>query len=113
MHGSTCWREWLGTIRTEEVKASNLFLLGKMRAPAASSDDGCPFLSELYLNSTCRPSSRSTLPGATSRSLMSQTILGQPRTASFRRPCRAAHIGLFIGADTRSGIVSCQLPDGS
>jgi hypothetical protein len=35
MHGSTCWREWLGTIRTEEVKASNLFLLGKMRAAAA------------------------------------------------------------------------------
>lgn len=96
MHGSTCWREWLGTIRTEEVKASNLFLLGKMRAPAASSDDGCPFLSEVYLNSTCRPSSRSTLPGATSRSLMSQTILGQPRTRIVQEtvpggPYRAVH----------------------
>jgi len=26
------WREWLGTIRTEEVEGSNLFLLGKMRS---------------------------------------------------------------------------------
>ena len=36
--------ERLGTIRTEEVKVSNLFLLGKMRAAAAPSDDGCPLI---------------------------------------------------------------------
>ncbi len=28
----THWREWLGTIRTEEVEDSNLFLLSKMRS---------------------------------------------------------------------------------
>jgi hypothetical protein len=28
------WREWLGTIRTEEVEGSNLFLLSKMRSQA-------------------------------------------------------------------------------
>ena len=28
------WREWLGTIRTEEVEDSNLFLLSKMRSQA-------------------------------------------------------------------------------
>jgi len=28
------WREWLGTIRTEEVESSNLFLLSKMRSQA-------------------------------------------------------------------------------
>jgi hypothetical protein len=28
------WREWLGTIRTEEVEGSNLFLLSKMRSRA-------------------------------------------------------------------------------
>jgi hypothetical protein len=28
------WREWLGTIRTEEVEGSNLFLLSKKRSPA-------------------------------------------------------------------------------
>jgi hypothetical protein len=28
------WREWLGTIRTEEVEDSNLFLFSKMRSRA-------------------------------------------------------------------------------
>jgi len=28
------WREWLGTIRTQEVEGSNLFLLSKMRSQA-------------------------------------------------------------------------------
>jgi len=34
------WREWLGTIRTQEVEGSNLFLLGKMRSQAPDILDG-------------------------------------------------------------------------
>jgi hypothetical protein len=33
------WREWLGTIRTQEVEGSNLFLLSKMRSQAPEIDD--------------------------------------------------------------------------
>lgn len=33
-HMPAHWREWLGTIRTEEVEDSNLFLLSKMRSQA-------------------------------------------------------------------------------
>lgn len=33
------WREWLGTIRTEEVEHSNLFLLSKMRSRATEAVD--------------------------------------------------------------------------
>jgi hypothetical protein len=33
------WREWLGTIRTQEVEGSNLFLLGKTRSQAPEIDD--------------------------------------------------------------------------
>jgi hypothetical protein len=34
------WREWLGTIRTQEVEGSNLFLLSKMRSRAPDILDG-------------------------------------------------------------------------
>jgi hypothetical protein len=34
------WREWLGTIRTEEVEDSNLFLLSKMPSQTPDIDDG-------------------------------------------------------------------------
>ena len=34
------WREWLGTIRTQEVEGSNLFLLSKAPATAPDILDG-------------------------------------------------------------------------
>jgi hypothetical protein len=34
------WREWLGTVRTEEIEHSNLFLLSKMRSQAPQIVDG-------------------------------------------------------------------------
>lgn len=34
------WREWLGTIRTEEVESSNLFLLSKVRSKSPNILDG-------------------------------------------------------------------------
>jgi hypothetical protein len=36
------WREWLGTIRTQQVEGSNLFLLSKMRSQAPEIDDAEP-----------------------------------------------------------------------
>ncbi len=36
----THWREWLGTLRAEEVESSNLFLLSKMVSAAPSVLDG-------------------------------------------------------------------------
>src|SRR5580704_17201992 len=100
MHGSTCWREWLGTIRTEEVKASNLFLLGKMRAPAASSDDGCPFLSDTLLDLYLPSINQKHASGCHEQVLDVADYIGTTKDRIVQEAVPGGQIGLFIGANT-------------